>query len=203
MQPVLQAGNRVDLTWRARLDEHLGTYQAEPVALNAARFFDSSTAIYGLQLLAGHLRLLPERDPHDGLYEATKLIVEHLDEPQAAAELLANFELLILDELGFGLELSRCAATGSRENLIYVSPKSGQAVSQEAGKPWADKMLPLPEFIRRGSGHRADADAIVQAFKLTGFFLRRHVYEARGIASPEERAGFISAVCKAIDNSSN
>ncbi len=203
MQPVLQAGNRVDLTWRARLDEHLGTFQAEPVALNAARLFDSSVAIYGLQLLAAHLRLLPERDPHDGLYDATKLIVEQLDDPQAAAELLANFELLILDELGFGLELSRCAATGSHENLVYVSPKSGQAVSLEAGKPWADKMLPLPEFIKHGSGYRADRDAIAQAFKLTGFFLTRHVYEARGTTMPQERAGFISAVCKAIDTDSN
>lgn len=202
MQPVLQAGNRVDLTWRARLDEHLGTFQAEPVALNAARLFNSAAAIYGLQLLAAHLRLLPERDPHSSLYDATKIIVDHLDDAQAAAELLARFELLILEELGFGLELSCCAATGTRDELIYVSPKSGQAVSRAAGQPWADKMLPLPAFLERGSRLRADADAIAEAFALSGYFLSRHVYDARGIERPEERAGFIAAACKAIGKGS-
>lgn len=194
LQPVLQAGNRVDLTWRARLDEHLGTFQAEPLAHNAARLFDSSVAIYGLQLLAAHLRLLPERDPHENLYDAAKLIVAHLDDPQAAAELLVRFEILILEDLGFGLELSRCAATGSGDDLVYVSPKSGQAVSQEAGKPWADKMLPLPAFLRPGSRLRADPDTADQAFALTGYFLTRHVYEARGVDRPEERAAFIQSI---------
>ncbi len=198
MQPVLQAGNRVELTWRARLDEHLGTFQAEPVELNTARLFGSSWAIYGLQLLAAHLRLLPERDPNKALYEAAGLIVDHLDDAQAAAELLARFELLMLEELGFGLELSRCVATGARDELIYVSPKSGQAVSRQAGKPWADKMLALPAFLKQGSGLRADAQTIAEAFTLSGFFLTRHVYEARGIDRPEERAGFVAAVCKTI-----
>lgn len=198
-QPVLQAGNRVDLTWRARLDEHLGTFQAEPVALNAARLFDSAVAIYGLQLLAAHLRLLPERDPHGSLYDATKLIVDHLDDPQSAAELLARFELLILEELGFGLELSRCAATGERDDLIYVSPKSGQAVSRDAGKPWADKMLTLPPFLKQGSGIRADSETIAAAFKLTGFFLSRHVYEARGIDRPGERSAFVNSITRILD----
>lgn len=199
-QPVLQAGNRVDLTWRARLDEHLGTFQAEPVALNAARLFDSAVAIYGLQLLAAHLRLLPERDPHGSLYEAAKLIVDHLDDPQSAAELLARFELLILEELGFGLELSRCAASGARDDLIYVSPKSGQAVSRDAGKPWADKMLALPGFLSQGSGIRADGKTIADAFRLTGFFLTRHVYEARGIDRPEERAAFVNSITRILEN---
>lgn len=193
-QPVLQPGNRVDLVWRARLDEHLGTFQAEPLALNAARLFDSAAAVYGLQTLAAHLRLLPERDPHAGLYEALGLVIDHLDHPLAAGELVVRFEMLLLDELGFGLDLSECAATGVREGLAYVSPKSGRAVSLAAGEPWKDRLLALPAFLGRGSGLRADGAGIDQAFRLTGFFFARHVYEPRGIPEPEARAGFLGAL---------
>jgi DNA repair protein RecO (recombination protein O) len=196
MQPVLQPGNRVDLTWRARLDEHLGTYQVEPVELHAARLFDSACAVYGLQTIAAHLRLLPERDPHLNLFETLGLLIGHLEEPSSAGELVVRFELLVLDELGFGLDLARCAATGSRDDLVYVSPKSGRAVSASAGAPWADRMLALPAFLRRGSGRRADPDAMEEAFRLTGFFFARHVYEPRGMAPPEARAGFLAALRK-------
>lgn len=194
MQPLLQPGNRVDLVWRARLDEHLGMFQVEPLELHAARLFDSACAIYGLQTLAAHLRLLPERDPHAGLYETLNLLIAHLEEPASAGELVVRFELHILDELGFGLDLSHCVATGVRDDLAYVSPKSGRAVSRAAGEPWADKMLALPAFLRRGSGLRADAAAMEDAFRLTGFFFARHVYEPRGIAAPEARAGFLAAL---------
>jgi DNA repair protein RecO (recombination protein O) len=198
MQPMLQPGNRVELTWRARLDEHLGTFQAEPIELNAARLFDAATAVFGLQMLAAHLRLLPERDPHPALYETLGLVLSHLDDPTAAGELAVRFELVILDELGFGLDLSECAATGTRDNLVYVSPKSGRAVSREAGEPWRDAMLPLPAFLGRNSGIRADGPAFEQAFRLTGHFFERHVYEPRGIGQPEARASFIAAVRRAF-----
>jgi len=198
MQPMLQPGNRVELTWRARLDEHMGTFQAEPIELNAARLFDTATAVYGLQILAAHLRLLPERDPHPELFETLGFVLTHLDEPAAAGELIVRFELLVLDELGFGLDLTQCAATGSRENLVYVSPKSGRAVSRDAGEPWRDAMLPLPAFLGRGAGIRADLPAFEQAFRLTGFFFERHVYEPRGIAQPDARASFISAIRRSL-----
>jgi DNA repair protein RecO (recombination protein O) len=194
-QPVLQPGNRVDLLWRARLDEHLGTFQAEAIEMNAARLMESAVAVYGLQTMAAHLRLLPERDAHGGLYEALSVMIVHLDDVDAAGELVARFELLILDELGFGLDLSQCAATGTRQDLAYVSPKSGRAVSREAGAPWRDKMLTLPAFLR-GSGLRADPAAIQDAFRLTGFFFTRHVYEPRGIEQPDSRAGFLAALRK-------
>ena len=193
-QPVLQAGNHVDLLWRARLDEHLGTFQAEPLQLNAARLFDSAAAVYGLQTMAAHLRLLPERDPHERLYETLALVIEHLDDPVAAGELVVRFELLLLDELGFGLDLSECAATGARDDLAFVSPKSGRAVSRGAGEPWRDRMLALPSFLLRGSGLRADRAGIEDAFRLTGFFFSRHVYEPRGLGEPEARAGFLGAL---------
>ncbi|WP_011580292.1 MULTISPECIES: DNA repair protein RecO [Chelativorans] len=196
MQPVLQPGNRVDLTWRARLDEHLGLFQVEPLELNAARLLNSAVAIYGIQLLAAHLRLLPERDPHPGLFEALGVIAAHLDEPETAGVLVARFELAVLDALGFGLDLARCAVTGSREDLAYVSPKTGRAVTREAGAPWADKLLPLPTFLTAGNEALYDRAILSQAFALTGFFFARHVYEPRGLTEPEARAGFLAAVMR-------
>jgi len=198
LQPVLQPGNRVELTWRARLDEHLGTFQVEPLELNAARLIGSAVAVYGIQTLGAHLRLLPERDPHPGLFEALGVIAAHLDEPMAAGMLVARFELAVLEELGFGLDLSRCALTGGRENLAYVSPKSGRAVTREAGAPWADKLLPLPVFLTAGSDALCDGQTLAQAFALTGFFLARHVYEPRGLSEPEARAGFLSALMRSL-----
>jgi DNA repair protein RecO (recombination protein O) len=194
VQPLLQAGNHVELVWRARLDEHMGTFQVEPLEMNAARFFDSASGVFGLQTLAAHLRLLPERDAHATLFEALVLVIGHLGEPIAAAELLVRFELLILEELGFGLDLTQCAATGSRADLAYVSPKSGRAVSRTAGHDWRDKLLALPPFLLQGSGIRGDAAAMDQAFRITGFFLGRHVYEPRGILEPDARIGFLAAI---------
>lgn len=198
MQPILQPGNRVDLVWWARLDEHLGAYQVEPIEMHAARLFDSACGVYGLQTVAAHLRLLPERDPHAGLYETLALLVGHLGDPAAAGELIVRFELLVLDELGFGLDLARCAATGQADDLAFVSPKSGRAVSREAGRPWADRMLPLPAFLRRGAGIRPDLAAIEDAFRLSAFFFARHVYEPRGLDAPEARAGLIAALRKRL-----
>jgi DNA repair protein RecO (recombination protein O) len=198
MQPLLQPGNRVELIWRARLDEHLGIFQVEPLELNAARLFDSAVAVFGLQTLAAHLRLLPERDPHRMLYETLGLVIGHLEDPVSAAELLIRFELLVLDELGFGLDLTRCAVTGAPDELAYVSPKSGRAVSRAAGSPWQDRLLVLPAFLQRGVGRRGSPAEIDQAFRLTGFFFGRHVYEARGIEPPEARAAFLSALGRAF-----
>ncbi|MEP4111976.1 MAG: DNA repair protein RecO [Nitratireductor sp.] len=193
-QPVLQAGNRVELAWRARLDEHLGTYQVEALELNAARLLSGACAVYGLQTLSAHLRLLPERDPHPRLFETFAVILQHLDDETLAAELIVRFELLILDELGFGLDLSRCAATGSAEQLVFVSPKSGRAVSRLAGQPYADRLLPLPAFLHGRAGLGGDLDAVGAAFRLTGYFFTRHVYEPRGIEPPQTRAGFLAAL---------
>ncbi|MBX3595940.1 MAG: DNA repair protein RecO [Rhizobiaceae bacterium] len=197
-QPLLQSGNRVELVWRARLDEHLGTFQVEPLVLNAARLMDSAVAIFGLQTAAAHLRLLPERDPHAGLFETLGVVLEHLDQPQVAAMLIARFELMVLEELGFGLDLEECAVTGQREQLVYVSPKSGRAVSAEAGAPWHEKLFPLPAFLRPNARETADMLTLESAFRMTSHFFARHVYEPRGIGVPESRASFLAAVRRAI-----
>lgn len=198
MQPVLQPGNLVDVTWRARLDEHLGEFRVEPVRQRAAELMESAVALYGVQTMASLLRLLPERDPHPHLYEALDIILDHLRDPAGAGELFIRFELAVLNDLGFGLDLTECAATGRKQDLAFVSPKSGRAVTREAGTPYADRMLRLPAFLAPERTGATTAEDIDQAFRLTGFFLHRHVYDPRGIAMPVSREGLRDAVLKAL-----
>lgn len=186
LQPTLQAGNQVRATWRARLEEHLGVFSVDPISLRAANLMETSIGVNGIQTIASHLRLLPERDPHQGLVDAAEIFIENLPDPTLTAALLVRFELALLDELGFGLDLSECAATGARENLVYVSPKSGRAVSREAGAPYHDKMLVLPSFLKSESPS-LDHDEVAGAFALTGFFLSRHIYEPRKTKPPLSR----------------
>lgn len=198
MQPVLQPGNLVDVTWRARLDEHLGEFRIEPIRQRAAQLMESATALYGVQSMAALLRLLPERDPHPHLYEALDVILDHLGEPAGAGELFVRFELAVLNDLGFGLDLGECAATGQRHDLAYVSPKTGRAVSRDAGQPWADRMLRLPAFLGDG-GQGSSVEDLAAAFRLTAHFLHRHVYDPRGIPMPSAREGFMQAALKALE----
>jgi DNA repair protein RecO (recombination protein O) len=198
MQPVLQAGNEVEVTWRARLDEHLGEFRVEPLTLRAARLMETATAVYGVQAMGALLRLLPERDPHPHLFEALEVILDNLHNPADAGELFVRFELAVLNDLGIGLDLTECAATGTRSDLAYVSPKSGRAVSRAAGAPWADKMLLLPPFLNSEQNRAADIDSLNAAFRLTAFFLHRHVYEPRGVEAAAAREGFVQAALKAL-----
>ncbi len=197
MKPVLQVGNSVSATWRARLDEHLGNYTVEGLKLRAANFFAASHAIYGVGHLAVLMRLLPERDPHAGLYAEFDRLLDRLDDPALAAPLVVRFELQLLAELGFGLDLEQCASTGVRTDLVYVSPKSGRAVSRNAGAPYADKMLRLPAFLCDRNTQPAGRD-LADGFALTGFFLARHVLEPRGLKLSAERAHFIAALARAL-----
>ncbi|HEY5379141.1 MAG TPA: DNA repair protein RecO [Pseudolabrys sp.] len=197
LKPILQTGNALSATWRARLDEHLGHFVVEPVNLRASNFFAASHAIYGVSHLAALMRLLPERDPHAGLYAELDFILDRLDNAAIAAPMVARFELQLLSELGFGLDLEQCASTGASTDLIYVSPKSGRAVSRTAGEPWADKMLRLPGFLRDRGVEPSGRD-LADGFALTGFFLSRHAMEPRGRALGDERAHFIAALERAL-----
>ena len=197
-QPLLQPGNSVSATWRARLDEHLGNYAIEATSLRAATLMDSVTALYGVQAAAGLLRLLPERDPHPQLYRGLLALLDWLGEPMTAGALLVHFEMRVLEELGFGLDLERCAATGETGELVYVSPKSGRAVSRAAGEPYNDRLLKLPRFlIENGETAHPEAGDILAGFRLTGYFLARHVFDPRGIAPPEARERFIALIGRA------
>lgn len=201
LQPVLQPGNSTEVTWRARLDEHLGEFRIEPVTLRAASLMETATGVYAIQAMAALLRLLPERDPHPHLYTTLEVILGNLEDPADAGELFVRFELAVLNDLGFGLDLTECAATGTREDLAFVSPKSGRAVSQGAGAPYADRMLALPAFLAEGERRAASRETLAQAFRLTDFFLNRHVYEPRGLAPSSAREGFVQAALKALAQS--
>jgi DNA repair protein RecO (recombination protein O) len=197
--PFYQPGNSVEAIWRARLDEHLGTWALEATELRMARLMETPVGIFGLQTMAAHLRLLPERDVHAHLYEALEIILSHLDNPPVAAALIIRFELALLDDLGFGLDLSKCAATGTAENLTHVSPKTGRAVSRAAAEPWLDRLLPLPAFLISAKNRDQISNHDMTAgFDLAGHFLTRHVYQPRGIEPPNERASFIKAVMRQL-----
>ena len=198
MQPVLQPGNSVEVTWRARLHEHLGEFRVEPLQLRAAQLMETATALHGIQAMAAVLRLLPERDPHPHLFEALEVILGHLHEPSEAGELFVRFELAVLNDLGFGLDLGECAATGGRDDLVYVSPKSGRAVCRAAGAPYAERLLALPDFLAPERTRAADSQGLADAFRLTAYFLHRHVYEPRGVQPNTARDGFVQAVMKAM-----
>jgi DNA repair protein RecO (recombination protein O) len=194
LKPVLQTGNLVSATWRARLDENLGYYVVEAMDLRAASFLSAAYALYGLHHLAALCRLLPERDPHQPVFDLLEHTIAGLGTPLAAAALVAQFELQLLAELGVGLDLESCAATGATADLIYVSPKSGRAVSRQAGEPWREKLLVLPPFLGTDGERSTPSPAQLRdGFALTGFFLARHLYEPRGEPLPAARRQFIVA----------
>lgn len=196
LRPVLQPGNTLQATWRARLDEHLGTYAIEGLTLRAASLLTSSHAVYGVTHLASLARLLPERDPHEDMYEMLEAALNDFEDARHAGVQMVRFELAMLAELGFGLDLTTCAATGATEDLIYISPKSGSAVSRNAGEPWRDRLLRLPAFLRDDSAGPSSDDDLKDGFAVTGMFLLRHVLEPRGQRHSDARDGFIAAVLR-------
>ena len=196
LRPSLQLGNTLAVTWRARLDEQLGTYAVEEDTSRAARLIASPDALLGAATMSAHLRLLAERDPHPVLFEAAESLLDHLDEPRYGPALLGLFELALLTEFGFGLDLSACASTGATEDLVYVSPRSGRAVGREPGSPYRERLLPLPRFLREGVDAIPDAVEVGDAFRLTGFFLAEHLYGPRGMTLPDERARYVRAALR-------
>jgi DNA repair protein RecO (recombination protein O) len=196
MRGVLQPGNALRATWRARLDEHLGHYAVEGLNLRAAGFLPAAHAVHGVTHLAALCRLLAERESHASIYRALETILVSLGDPHIAAPMIARFELDFLAELGFGLDLSSCAATGAKDDLIYVSPKSGRAVSGVAGEAYRDRLLRLPAFLHTESEPEGAVD-IADAFALTGFFLDRHAFAPRGLALPEARGHLVTALARA------
>ncbi|MPZ39828.1 MAG: DNA repair protein RecO [Rhizobiales bacterium] len=194
MRPVLQTGNMVNAVWRARLDQHLGFFVVEGSNLRVASLLSQSHAMYGVTHLAALCRLLPERDPHPAIVPMVETILDHMDEPPIASALIVQFELHLLNELGFGLELDTCAVTGARDELIYVSPRSGRAVSREAGEPWRDKLLRMPPFLRGTTETDPPLQDIADGFALTGHFFAQRVLEPGGRDFSETRDSFIAAV---------
>ena len=193
-RPVLQAGNAVAAVWRARLEEQLGTYSIEPLDLRAGAIMEAPFRLAGLATITGLAQQLPEREPHPRLYAAMRVVLEAIADDTLWPALLVRWELGLLEELGFGLDLSNCAATGSRDELIYVSPRSGKAVSAAAGAPYSDRLFRLPAFLREG-GSATPAD-VVDGLTLMSFFLERHVFKPRGVRFPDQQEWIIRALAE-------
>lgn len=171
----LQPGNRVQANWRGRLAEHLGNYTCELLRSHAATLLDSPDALACLSAaLSVCETALPEREPHPSIFDGLCVLLESL-EGENWPSVYVKWELGLLGELGFGLDLSCCAASGETENLIYVSPKSGRAVSEGSGYQYRNKLLSLPPFLL-SQGVGGSPDQIIRGLELTGFFLQRHVY---------------------------
>lgn len=189
--PVLQAGAQLDVSWRARLEEHIGSYTVEPLRSRAAMVMQDRQALAGLNAVCALLiHCLPEREAHLPLYERTAALLDILDETALWPLAYLRWELSLLEELGYGLDLSSCAVTGSVENLIYVSPKTGRAVSRGAAGEWADRMLPLPACLRQGT--KAAMPEILTGLETTGFFLQKSLSEGtKGRPLPEARRRFL------------
>jgi DNA repair protein RecO (recombination protein O) len=186
IRPTLQPGNMVRVTWRARLSEHLGGFNVELMEAHGARVLDDPRALAAIGTLGELVKLLPERDPHPELYANTLHVLRSFGEPDIWPALLVHWEFQLLAELGFGLDLTACAATGTVDELVYVSPRTGRAVSREAGEPYGDKLLALPGFLLDERASLGEAD-IAQGFALTGFFLERDVLEPHGLKLPAAR----------------
>src|SRR5690349_19592348 len=197
MRPILQMGNHVELTWKARLAEQLGHLTLETRRAYAAEVMDSAIPLAGLATLTTLARLLPERDPHASLYEVSLFVLGFLDEPEVWPALLVRWELALLEELGFGLDLTQCAATGGNDDLIYVSPRTGRAVSASAGEPYRDRLLALPAFLRGRSQAAVSAGDLSAGFALTGHFLETRILVPRGEVLPEVRGRLIDMLRKA------
>lgn len=180
MAPTLQPGTQLDLTWRARLEEHLGSFAVEPIRSRTAVLGDR-LALAGLNAIAALLTYaLAEREAHKRLYHQTITLLDLLSATDAWPLAYLRWEVDLLEDLGFGLDLSSCAVTGSRDDLIYVSPKSGRAVSKQGAGEWADRLLPLPQCLL-GQGP-VDQAEIVQGLRTTGYFLKTRLAPALGNA---------------------
>jgi len=192
LRPILQPGNHVDATWKARLADQLGHMSIEMRRAFAAETLDDAAALMALSTITTLTRLLPERDPHPNLYEITLFVLGFLNDATVWPALLVRWELALLEELGFGLDLSQCAATGSNDRLIYVSPKSGRAISASAGEPYRDKLLALPQFLTKQRYGPVTSTDVHLGFALTGHFLEKHVLLPRGETLPQTRARLLA-----------
>lgn len=194
MAPILQPGAQLAAHWSARIEEHLGHFTVEPVRSRAVQAMSSRLALAGISAVAALLGfVLPERDPYPALYKRTQNLLDLLGQDDIWPLAYLRWEQALLDDLGFGLDLAICAVTGARENLAFVSPKTGRAVSAAGAGDWASRLLPLPPVLK-GQSPTKDSE-IHQALDVTGYFLTHHVAPSLGTRPlPESRARFIETL---------
>ena len=195
MKPVLQAGNVVRATWKARTSDQLGFFAPmELIEPHAARLLDDPAALAGLSSATELIRAgAAERQAYPGLYDALIVLLEALSGAELWPAVYTRFELGLLAELGYGLDLGACALTGETSDLAFVSPRSGRAASREAGEPYADKLLRLPPFLT-DSGAAVESGDVADAFALAGYFLERRIFDRQGQGMPDSRRRLIEAL---------
>jgi len=197
MRPYLQPGAQVIVRYRARVSEQLGSAQLEPVGEGPSALFDDALALAGLAAAAEVARgALPEREAHSGAYLAFEALTAALAHEAVWPAVFVRFEAGLLEELGFGLDLSRCAATGSTDDLVWVSPKSGRAVSRPAGEPYKDRLLALPPFLLSAQGGLREGD-VGAGLALTGWFLEQRVFNAMNRPLPPARLWLVDKLGEA------
>ncbi|MGB8623530.1 MAG: DNA repair protein RecO [Paracoccaceae bacterium] len=194
--PILQPGAQLDVTWKARLDEHLGSFTVEPVRSRAAAVMGDRLSLAGLNAVTALLSFtLPEREAHPALYARSITMLDLLGHADAWPLAYLRWEMALLEEMGFGLDLTRCAVTGSRDDLAYVSPKTGRAVSAEGAGEWADRLLPLPQCLL-GQGP-VEGPEIGEGLRTTGHFLRTWLAPALGERPlPEARRRLVDLLAR-------
>ena len=192
-RPTLQPGNRLELTWKARLADHLGNFTAEPMQLFGSRLLDEPLPLAGLAAATGLLdEVLAEREPHPRLYAGLLKLLQGMRDDPRWLETLVRFELLLLQDLGFALDLERCAVTGEEGDLAFVSPRTGRAVSRGWAGELAARLLPLPAFLV------ADVPAtftdVLAGLRLSGHFLARQALAPADRPLPAVRERLINLV---------
>lgn len=196
--PILQPGAQLDVRWKARLEEHLGSFAVEPIRSRTAIAMSDRTALAGLNAVNALLEFaLPERESHPSLYTRSVQLLDLLGQGEVWPLGYLQWEMAVLNELGFGLDLSSCAVTGATDDLVYVSPRSGRAVARTAAGEWADRMLPLPPvMLGKGDANMAE---ILAALTTTGHFLENNLARSLGDRPPPEaRRRLIDAFRKQV-----
>lgn len=199
LAPILQPGAQLDVTWRARLEDHLGSYQVEPVRSRAVAAMGDRLSLAGLNTVTALVEFcLPERQAHPEFYQRTVRLLDLLDQIGVWPLAYLLWECELLDEMGYGLDLTVCAVTGQTDGLAYVSPRTGRAVSATGAGEWANRLLPLPPCLR-GEGPAPDTE-IGQGLRTTGYFLEHRVAaELAHKPLPEARARFVDAFARRIE----
>ena len=186
---LLQPGNAVHARWRARLSDHLGTFTLEPIRTAAARLFNEPLRLAALASACALADVaLPEREQHPAVHDAlADLLAALAQDAPGWAETYVRWEIRLLADLGFGLDLKTCAATGTDASLVFVSPRTGRAVSEGAAGPWRERLLPLPGFLSQEGTRISEVDSVAQGLALTAHFLERHVFQPHGRTMPAAR----------------
>ncbi len=195
MAATLQPGTQLDVMWRARLDDHIGTFTVEPLQSRSSVLSDR-LALAGLNAICAMLRVaIAEREAHPGLWHATMALLDALDADATWPAQYLRWESLLLDDIGFGLDLATCAVTGARDDLAYVSPKTGRAVSRAGAGDWAARLLPLPQCLM-GQGPAGPAE-LAQGLAITGHFLARELAPMlNGRPLPEARTRLMDLLAR-------